>query len=96
MLLADVQNPTKIKNIVEIFSLWMWIAETKRPGEGVGSMRTLADKGTGQKLAKSCGRLLCMTPLPLSLTLTGMYYFVVYTHMNFIQLVWGVWAVHSG
>ena len=35
--------------------------DAKRPGEGVGSMRTSADKG-GQKLAKSCGRILCMTP----------------------------------
>ena len=32
-------------------------------GRGVGSMRTDADKGEGgQKLAKSCGHLLCMTP----------------------------------
>ena len=30
-------------------------------GEGVDSIRTAADKG-GQKLAKSCGHLLCMTP----------------------------------
>ena len=26
--------PQKIKNIVEIFSLWMYIADAKRPGEG--------------------------------------------------------------
>ena len=35
------------------------IADSKRPGEGVGSMRT---RGRGQKLAKSCGRLLWMAP----------------------------------
>ena len=34
-------------------------ADAKRPGEGVGLMWTPADKwGRGQKLAKSCGRLL--------------------------------------
>ena len=37
-----VQIPQKINNIVEIFSLWMWIADAKRPGEGG---RLNADKG---------------------------------------------------
>ena len=41
--------PQKINNIVEIFSLWMSIADAKRPGEGVGSMLTPADKGEGVK-----------------------------------------------
>ena len=44
--------PQKINNIVEIFSLWMYIADAKRPG-GIGSIRTLADKGGGgSKLGK--------------------------------------------
>ena len=55
--------PQKFNNIEEIFSLWMYIVDAKRPGEGVGSMGTPADKeGGGSKIGKSCGHLLCMTP----------------------------------
>ena len=55
--------PQKINNIVEIFPYGCGLRTPNARGEGVGSMRTPADKGEGsQKLAKSCGRLLCMAP----------------------------------
>ena len=48
-----VQIPQKINNIVEIFSLWMWIVDAKRPG---GGGRLNADScgqgGGGSKIGK--------------------------------------------
>ena len=64
--------PQKINNIVEIFfHMDVDCGRQTSGGKGVGSMRTPADKGgRGQKLAKSCGHLLCMTPKQNLLSLT--------------------------
>ena len=69
MLLLEVarrcpESRKKINNIVEVFSLWMLFADAKRPGEGGRLNAAISGQGgrEGQKLAKSCGNLLCMTP----------------------------------
>ena len=48
-----VQIPQKINNIVEIFSLWMWIADAKRP-EGGGRLNadSCGQGGRGLKIGK--------------------------------------------
>ena len=41
--------PQKINNIVEIFSLWMWIVDAKRPGGGVRLNVDTCGQGEGVK-----------------------------------------------
>ena len=61
MLLLEVARrclqSVKINDMVEILSLWIQIADAKRPGGG-GRLNAHTH-GQG---AKSCGHLLCMTP----------------------------------
>ena len=68
MLLLEIacRCPESRKKLTTLYKCSPYGCGLRMPnvrGEGVGSMRTPADKGVGgQQLVKSCGHLLCMTP----------------------------------
>ena len=61
---CEIKCPESRKKLTTQYKFCLTDADAR--GEGVGSMRTLADKGEGgQKLAKFCRRFLWMAPWPI-------------------------------